>query len=480
MNPSLAAFICACGIAGLVYLDRDTTIRTSKALWLPVIWIWIVGSRAVSAWFDISLAGANSQLDGSPVDAAVYGVLSAAAIGVLIHRRSRTRTLLAANWPIVAYLLYCLVSVTWSYHPDASLKRWIKAIGDLAMVLVIVTEPRLRDALSRLFSRVGFLLFPTSALLIKYYWLLGRSYTPDGLPMNTGVTTNKNSLGVTLLVVSLGVVWRVVALLRDKSEPNRRRHLLAQSILLAFGISLFKMANSATSTACFLLGSVILLMTSLRAIRSRPARVHLLCFGVVLTGGLTMLFGGESVATRALGRSSDFSGRTIIWEAVIRAAGNPVFGSGFESFWISPNEVEFERSLVGWWHPENLNEAHDGYLEVYLELGWVGVGLISFILISGYTHAVAAFRLNPSMGGLILAYIIVATVYSITEAGFRELTVEWIFLLLAVVAASGVAAGLFGSEAPKILASRRGTAGRTPASNRLTPEEETIYATVAV
>jgi O-antigen ligase len=436
MNPLLAAIFYACLIAGLFYLDRDSTIYTSRALWLPVIWISIIGSRSVSAWFGVSDAGASSQLDGSPVDAAVYAVLSAAAIAVLVRRSNRTCTLLAANWPILAYFLYCLISTTWSYHPDVSFKRWIKAVGDLAMVLVITTEPRLRDALIRLFSRIGFLLLPTSVLLIKYYWLLGRAFTPDGLSMNTGVTTNKNSLGVTLLVVSLGTLWRVLALVREKTKPNRRRQLLAQGSLLALGILLFKMADSATSTACFLLGSAIILMTNVRAIGSRPARAHLFCLGIVLAGAFIMLFGGQSLATKALGRKSDFSGRTVIWAAVIRAAGNPLIGTGFESFWISPNEMEFERSLVGWWHPENLNEAHDGYLEVYLELGWVGVSLISLILITGYARAVAMLRQNPSMGGLMLAYIICGAVYSITEAGFRELTVEWIFLLLAVVAAS--------------------------------------------
>ena len=67
MNPSLASVICACGTAGLFYLGRDNTIRTSKALWLPVIWIWIVGSRPVSAWLGVSPPGGNVQLDGSPL-----------------------------------------------------------------------------------------------------------------------------------------------------------------------------------------------------------------------------------------------------------------------------------------------------------------------------------------------------------------------------------------------------------------------------
>ena len=55
----------------------------------------------------------------------------------------------------------------------------------------------------------------------------------------------------------------------------------------------------------------------------------------------------------------------------------------------------------------------------------------------------------------------------------------WIFLLLAVVSSSGIVAGLFGGRMPKILASRGGTASRTPASNKPIPERETIYATPA-
>jgi O-antigen ligase len=475
MNPSLATLICACGTAGLFYLGRDNTVRTSNALWLPVIWIWIVGSRPVSAWLGVSPTEGNVQLDGSPVDAAILGVLLAAAIGVLIRRRSRTRTLLATNWPILIYFLYCLISVAWSYHPDVSFKRWIKAIGDLAMVLVITTDPQPRFALERIFSRTGFLLLPASVLLIKYYGDLGVVYTPVGEPMNTGVTTNKNMLGVVLLVLSLGTLWHITTLMRARGQPNRARHLLAQIVLLAFGIALLQMANSATSTACFALGGVIILATGLRTIRNQPARVHMLCLAIVLTGGLTLLFGGESVAASALGRNSNLTGRTEIWAAVIPAAPDSIVGAGFESFWISPCVQIVRRGLVGWWHPEDLNEAHDGYIEVYLNLGWIGVCLISLILIGGYRRAVAAFRLNPSIGGLMLAYIIAAAVYSITEAGFRMLDPIWIFLLLALVSASGVAAGLFGGRAPKILASRGGTASRTAALSELIPERETVY-----
>jgi exopolysaccharide production protein ExoQ len=476
MIPLLATVICACGIAGLFYLDRDNTVRTSKALWLPVAWLWLVGSRSVSVWLGVSSTG-GSELDGSPLDAAVFGVLLAGAVAVLIWRGKRTRIFLTASWPILIYFFYCLVSVAWSYYPAVSFKRWIKAIGDLAMVLVIVTERRLPDALGRIFSRVGFLLFPTSVLLIKYYGDLGRGYDPEGYPMNTGVTTNKNMLGVILLVISLGVVWRIVALLWGKAAHNRRRHLLAQGALLAFSLTLFRMADSVTSLACFVLGTALILVTRLPVFRRRPGVVHALVGSVVFAGVFAMLFGGQDTMIHTLGRQSNLSGRTEIWAAVIPAAPNRLVGAGFESFWISPCVEKFRHGLVGWWQGgEGLNEAHDGYIEVYLNLGWIGVCLISLVLINGYRRAVAAFRLNPSIGGLMLAYITAAAVYSITEAGFRMLDPIWIFLLLAVVSASGVAGGLFSGKAPKILTARGGKANRTPARNKLIPESEIVYA----
>jgi hypothetical protein len=445
MNPLLATLICACGIAGLFYLDREKTVRTSKALWLPVIYFWIIGSRSVSEWLSMGPSSdINTQIQGSPLDAVIFGILLIAAIGVLFLRTNKTLTLLAANWPIVVYFCYCLISVAWSSHPNVSFKRWIKSIDDLAMPLVVVTDGRPVAALRRLISRVGFVLLPTSLLLIKYYGNFGRNYTPNGELVNTGVTTNKNTLGVLLLVISLGALLHVITLVRAKGHPDRRRHLLAQGVLLAFGAGLLKMAHSATAIACFIVGAGLILATNHRALRGRPARVQVLCLVLVVVCALTFLFSGSGDVASVLGRSSNLSGRTEIWAALIPTVPSSMIGAGYESYWISPSVEKLwsDLALSGWWHPEILvTEAHNGYIEVFLNLGWVGVGLISVILISGYRAAVAAFRINPSVGSLALAYIIVSALYSITEAGFRSLDPIWVFLLLAIVSSTGVIAG---------------------------------------
>jgi exopolysaccharide production protein ExoQ len=479
MGASLAFLICSIGIAGLVFLNRDKSAQTSKALWLSVIWFWIAGSRPVSAWLGLgSPSGGQlaSTLDGSPMDAAIFEALILVGAIVLFQRKNRTTGVLRASGPVVVYFLYCMISCIWSPIHGPAFKRWIKDVGDLVMVLVVVTDARPHAALQRLYSRVGFILFPLSIIFIRYT-TLGRGFTPDGVPENTGVTTNKNSLGVIVYVVSLGALWNVCTLIRDKKAANRSRRLVAQCTLLAIGVLLLQMAHSATSVFCFVLGAGLMLASGLRSVRRRPSRLHALCMGILLVGAVMMLFGGQSLVTSTLGRSSDLSGRTEIWKAAIASADNPVLGTGFESFW-NVNIDKVASRLTGYWEIGNLVSAHNGYIEVYLDLGWVGLFLIASILISGYLRATKAFQRDRELGGLMLAYIVTSAFYSITETGFRELGPSWIFLLLAVVGAGGVAVGVLDRRTLKIAGSVVGVKA-SGVVEEATPQGHAIDATTA-
>jgi exopolysaccharide production protein ExoQ len=108
---------------------------------------------------------------------------------------------------------------------------------------------------------------------------------------------------------------------------------------------------------------------------------------------------------------------------------NPIVGTGFETFWTGPRLEYMNRQYPG------INESHNGYLETWLNLGGTGVILILLILVQGYCIAVTVCRRDPMLGGLLVAYIVTAVTYNITEAGFRMLGPEWIFIVLAAVAA---------------------------------------------
>jgi O-antigen ligase len=378
------------------------------------------------------------------MDAAVLGCLLAVGLVVLSIRRKKTATILKVVSPVIIYFIYCLLSTAWSPIHGPAFKRWIKGVGDLVTVLLIVTEAQPITALRRVYSRVGFVLLPYSVMLIRYSEM-GRSYDPGGEPMNTGVTTNKNSLGLLVFIISLGAMWNVRALLIDKKARNRGRRLIAQGTLLAFGLVLLQMAHSATCVFCFVLGGGLMLALSLRSISKRPRRVPALCLGVLLSGALIVLFGGQSLVTGALGRDSTFTGRTEIWTASIAAAQNPIIGTGFESFW-NVNNARVAAMLSNIWGVRDLNSAHDGYIQIYLDLGVVGLLLLLIMMISGYRRGGKAFQRDPEFGCLILAYLVTTTFYSVTEAGFRILTPSWIFLLLAVIGINGLAAGVIGNK----------------------------------
>jgi O-antigen ligase len=160
-----------------------------------------------------------------------------------------------------------------------------------------------------------------------------------------------------------------------------------------------------------------------------------------------------------LGRKSNFTGRTLIWEAVIPVVPNALLGAGFESFWLGPRLAEVYSHLSKYMH---VNEAHNGYIEAYLNLGCVGVALIVGILLHGYAGAVAAFRRNGAFGGMALAYVISAAIYSVTEAGFRMLDPIWVFLLLAGAISYEVAFVAARKAAP--IVNSVGPAARNPIS----------------
>src|SRR5260370_35044922 len=88
MPPAIATVGYCIAILGLFWLDRDERYRASKALWIPVVWMLIAGSRMVSDWLQVAPATTVDQyLEGSPLDRLVLAtLLSARFISLVISR----------------------------------------------------------------------------------------------------------------------------------------------------------------------------------------------------------------------------------------------------------------------------------------------------------------------------------------------------------------------------------------------------------
>src|SRR5258707_2543399 len=274
MPPAIATVVYAFGIMGLFVFDRDRESRTSKALWIPVVWLLIAGSRMVSQWLEMATPTDSPEqyLDGSPLDRIILAALLAAGVIVLLNRRREVGALLRANGPILLFFFYCATSIFWSDYPDVAFKRWIKALGDLVMVLIVLTDLDPSAAVKRFLTRASFLLVPVSVLLIKYYSDLGRGYDRwTWTVYYTGVATAKNSLGYVCLGFWLASLWIFLRLFRDAEGTRRVGPLIVHGTLLVMVLWLFWKADSMTSLSCFLMAGGMIVVTSPDVLARKPA-----------------------------------------------------------------------------------------------------------------------------------------------------------------------------------------------------------------
>ncbi len=426
--PQLAALICIVFILYLFWSDRKRKDGPSSVLWVPLIWMFLAGSRYVSSWLSLSgpALSVDAYAEGSPVDAAAFGLLIAAGVFILSRRKIDWGQLLIQNKWIWLYLLYCLLSVLWSDVSFISLKRWIKDLGNPIMVLVVLTEDHPYEALKVLLRRLGFLWLPLSVLLIRYYPQLGRAYTADGGQMFTGVGHQKNDLGLMCLVSSIYYAWHFI-LCRRTGFRFWDRENIPHYILLAMLAWLLHMSQSATSLACAVVAAGLFLAG--RVMSRKPGRIMTWGVGVFL---LILVLDAttdlKASLLHILGREATLTGRTNVWDMLRQMVVDPFVGAGFMSFWSGSRMDIIWRNLG-----VSINQAHNGYLEQYLNLGYIGVAFILAIMFSGLLKVRRQLNVDYPSALLRLCFILVAVLYNYTEASFYGLNNMWLLLLFGVM-----------------------------------------------
>ena len=87
MPPTVALIVWLVLLLALFRLDPGKSSGSSLALWVPLIWIFIVGSRLPSQWLGLRVGSANQALEnGNPLDRTVFFLLIVLAIAVLLVR----------------------------------------------------------------------------------------------------------------------------------------------------------------------------------------------------------------------------------------------------------------------------------------------------------------------------------------------------------------------------------------------------------
>jgi O-antigen ligase len=142
-----------------------------------------------------------------------------------------------------------------------------------------------------------------------------------------------------------------------------------------------------------------------------------------------MFFQDSGALITGLGRDATMSGRSVGWPIILSFTTNRLVGAGYESFWLGPRLHNLWKALGA-----QINEAHNGFIEVFLTVGWIGVALLGVLIATGYRNVIGAYRRDPDFGSLRIAFFLATIVTGFTEAVFKMMGPLWIVFLLAIAA----------------------------------------------
>jgi exopolysaccharide production protein ExoQ len=425
--PRMFALFLGIGfVLFLFIIDRKKEQSGSFARWMIVAYLAMISSRAVSLWFNLGvpMQSPDDYLDGSPVDRNIYTAFLILGLLALFRRKVNWKAIWQNNGWIFLFFLFALISISWSDYPLVSFKRWVKNVGLVVMVLLLLTEDDPVQTLRWVFRKTAFLLLPLSVILIKYFPEFGRDYSMSGGQQLTGVTGNKNMLGAACFIYGVYFVWDLLAIRRGAVEAGRRTVLVDIGMLLLSAF-LLNLANSVTPMVCLLVGSALLIFMEMPSVKRNISRfgVYIIVF-LMLFGALDLVFGLRESIVSGLGRDMTFTGRVELWNQVLEMAENSALGSGYESFWLGDRaEKMWERYA---WRP---NQAHNGYLEIYLNLGVIGLMLLLVVMLTSYKNILLNLISEHAMGSLRMAFFLTVLLYNFSEGAFRLGQVWFIFFV---------------------------------------------------
>jgi O-antigen ligase len=447
MVSFVALGVCLLFVGALLKIDRQLSTGLSKALWIPTLWFLYCATRPLDEWFQrgqFGEAGTTTIESGSVLDRNFLSILIVISLVILQKRGIKWSEVFRANRWLVALLAYMLVSIVWSDYQFVSLKRWVRVAGTFIMALMVLTEVQPYEAMQAILRRLIYVVIPFSALLVKYFPRLGVSFGRwSGAPSYCGATLTRNNLGEICMLAVFFIVWDFVRR-RDGNELSRTKHrILVEIVLLVLTAYLMKGpsgygADGATYSATSLVVLVVGLATffALRRLKTYIAYLgRLICLTLLAIGLVVLLLNLldtslVEIVAMSVGRKPDLTGRTdLIWDVLLPIAWqHPIFGAGFGSFWIAP--------VPGL--TLDVNEAHNGYLDVFMELGVVGLVFVFCLFANYFQRAKQEFQDSFHWAAFRLSFLLIILLHNWSETTLlRSREILWNLLVLFLVVFPG-------------------------------------------
>ena len=234
-----------------------------------------------------------------------------------------------------------------------------------------------------------------------------------------------------VLLFSLFLLWDffegrpTINLIRIRPVPwNLLFMLLMGFWLLRLSMSKTSLMSLTVSAVLLLRGKKLMSRKISRAVLTAALALPILVFfSQQFSDVIAPLLG-------ALGRDTTFTGRTEIWSHITLSTVNPLIGSGYWNFWGGPGGLAFNESLH-----EVIPNAHNGYIDIYLDGGFIGLALLLFFLVANggrFAKRIGNSADSDRYQRMKFAVLIAAIIFNLSESVFARMDPLWFTTLLMI------------------------------------------------
>lgn len=336
--------------------------------------------------------------------------------------RKRSNSIFYTALPLLTLCLVLFVSSLWSLAPDITLRRAILQCIVIASVLLSI------NALQHSGQIFSIVYCVASFTLLFDFVMVFRANGFDESGLFRGIHPHKNVVGYIGAFSIITAVW-----LR---RTGALQALHWNSLFLIGWTVLLVLSKSKTSLALTVIAPLFAiglwrLSRSLK-VSIGVLMVIMLCvayciFAIAFIAGFDVAGGVENWIHQI-----GFTGRDDIWQFLIaRFLESPWLGHGYGGFWdIGQNSpsLRYGTGII-----PTLNQAHNGYLDLLLGLGVLGVGAYLFVLMSFFYRLATAKRDHDRVLLLCWILFVFSLLHNLTESSIlRGYALVWIFQVIAL------------------------------------------------
>jgi exopolysaccharide production protein ExoQ len=333
---------------------------------------------------------------------------------LLVLRWRRVLALISRDKNMWILICLPLMSLLWSFDRSATLKDSFTIIGSSIFGLYLATRYSLREQLNLLAiaGSVSICLSMFFALFLPTYGVMQDLHVGAW----RGIHTHKNGLGQIMGLTSLVFTVLIV--------DNKRNYYLWPGLILS--VTLLVLSRSTASMSNALLVTPFFIF--LNALRLRYKLMIPTLLGIIIFSSVVSVWinvNADAIAS-SVGKDTTLTGRTAVWQFVgDMIQQQPWLGYGYSGFW---NGLDGPSAYV-WratqWNPTH---PHNGLLQLWIDLGLLGVTIYLIGFWRYFGRALAYIRSTNKLAGIWpMAYLTYVILINLTESNlFASNSIIWV------------------------------------------------------